>query len=267
MVCNSAGLEPRTEHCVSSGPATMENLKQRKSSFSCLAQRVSRRRTSSARRRSTGIVWSCFHHGVPSTVKWKCHVFLFLLVIVSACTYGKDLEMVMFLASQNAMSINYQGRDGHTCETTSSLHQKIHEKKSKWNTLPSCETQLLLPAPAVFWPPSHLYLWPAMTLSALHSACFHGHIRLVQFLLDSGADMNLVACDPSRSSGEKDEQTCLMWAYEKGLQCESCHIDAFKASPPQFHSGSEPGLRLPWLVHLCKKRVIALFKLLPSGGR
>lgn len=84
-----------------------------------------------------------------------------------------------------------------------------------------------------------------MTLSALHSACFHGHIRLVQFLLDSGADMNLVACDPSRSSGEKDEQTCLMWAYEKGLQCESCHTDAFKAGPPHSHSGSEPGLRLP----------------------
>ncbi|XP_026160689.1 serine/threonine-protein kinase TNNI3K isoform X2 [Mastacembelus armatus] len=32
----------------------------------------------------------------------------------SACTYGKDLEMVKFLLSQNAMSINYQGRDGHT---------------------------------------------------------------------------------------------------------------------------------------------------------
>ncbi|XP_034162534.1 serine/threonine-protein kinase TNNI3K isoform X3 [Pangasianodon hypophthalmus] len=53
-------------------------------------------------------------------------------------------------------------------------------------------------------------------VDGLHSACFHGHIRLVQFLLDSGADMNLVACDPSRSSGEKEEQTCLMWAYEKG---------------------------------------------------
>ncbi|CAG01450.1 unnamed protein product [Tetraodon nigroviridis] len=85
---------------------------------------------------------------------------------VTTCVhYGKDLEMVKFLLSQNAMSINHQGRDGHT---------------------------------------------------ALHSACFHGHIRLVQFLLDNGADMNLVACDPSRSSGEKDEQTCLMWAYEKG---------------------------------------------------
>ncbi|XP_028918705.1 serine/threonine-protein kinase TNNI3K isoform X2 [Ornithorhynchus anatinus] len=52
--------------------------------------------------------------------------------------------------------------------------------------------------------------------TGLHSACYHGHIRLVQFLLDIGADMNLVASDPSRSSGEKDEQTCLMWAYEKG---------------------------------------------------
>ncbi|NXP93955.1 TNI3K kinase, partial [Passerina amoena] len=52
--------------------------------------------------------------------------------------------------------------------------------------------------------------------TGLHCACYHGHIRLVQFLLDNGADMNLVACDPSRSSGEKDEQTCLMWAYEKG---------------------------------------------------
>ncbi|GCC17738.1 hypothetical protein chiPu_0020645, partial [Chiloscyllium punctatum] len=32
----------------------------------------------------------------------------------SSCTYGKDLELVKFLISQNAMSINHQGRDGHT---------------------------------------------------------------------------------------------------------------------------------------------------------
>lgn len=68
--------------------------------------------------------------------------------------------------------------------------------------------------------------------SALHSACLHGHIRLVQFLLDSGADMNLVACDPSRSSGEKDEQTCLMWAYEKGAK-ESFHNQAYPTPAPQ----------------------------------
>lgn len=61
-----------------------------------------------------------------------------------------------------------------------------------------------------------LFVPPILIFKGLHSACYHGHIRLVQFLLDNGADMNLVACDPSRSSGEKDEQTCLMWAYEKG---------------------------------------------------
>uniref|UniRef100_A0A452TK53 Serine/threonine-protein kinase TNNI3K n=2 Tax=Ursus TaxID=9639 RepID=A0A452TK53_URSMA len=94
------------------------------------------------------------------------HISLFLLLyFCSACTYGKSIDLVKFLLDQNVISINHQGRDGHT---------------------------------------------------GLHSACYHGHIRLVQFLLDNGADMNLVACDPSRSSGEKDEQTCLMWAYEKG---------------------------------------------------
>lgn len=105
--------------------------------------------------------------------------------------------------------------------------------------------------PISFQKPSYdlrlwLYLLPVMTLSALHSACFHGHIRLVQFLLDSGADMNLVACDPSRSSGEKDEQTCLMWAYEKGLPRR-----------PTDRSHFISGLNLR----------VALFKLLPSGGR
>lgn len=49
----------------------------------------------------------------------------------------------------------------------------------------------------------------------------------MQFLLDNGADMNLVACDPSRSSGEKDEQTCLMWAYEKGAKRSFNHEGAF----------------------------------------
>lgn len=49
----------------------------------------------------------------------------------------------------------------------------------------------------------------------------------MQFLLDNGADMNLVACDPSRSSGEKDEQTCLMWAYEKGAKKSFNHRVVF----------------------------------------
>lgn len=28
---------------------------------------------------------------------------------------------------------------------------------------------------------------------ALHSACYHGHLRVVQFLLDNGADQSLTA--------------------------------------------------------------------------
>lgn len=103
--------------------------------------------------------------------------------------------MVKFLLSQNAMSINYQGRDGHTGESRLLIDLLISLQCTEF----------------------HYYLCVLWCCLALHSACFHGHIRLVQFLLDSGADMNLVACDPSRSSGEKDEQTCLMWAYEKGL--------------------------------------------------
>ncbi|KAK3601000.1 hypothetical protein CHS0354_008110 [Potamilus streckersoni] len=54
--------------------------------------------------------------------------------------------------------------------------------------------------------------------TALHSACFHGHIRVVQFLLENGADMNLVASvsDQNGGSEKREEQTALMWAYEKG---------------------------------------------------
>ncbi|XP_064617011.1 serine/threonine-protein kinase TNNI3K-like [Liolophura sinensis] len=54
--------------------------------------------------------------------------------------------------------------------------------------------------------------------TALHSACYHGHIRLVQFLLENGADMNLVASvsDQNGGSEKKEEQTPLMWAYERG---------------------------------------------------
>lgn len=32
----------------------------------------------------------------------------------SACTYGKNIELVKFLLDQNVVSINHQGRDGHT---------------------------------------------------------------------------------------------------------------------------------------------------------
>ncbi|GAB1288263.1 Serine/threonine-protein kinase TNNI3K [Apodemus speciosus] len=79
--------------------------------------------------------------------------------------------------------------------------------------------------------------------TGLHSACYHGHIRLVQFLLDNGADMNLVACDPSRSSGEKDEQTCLMWAYEKGHDAIVTLLKHYKRAQDELpcNEYSQPG--------------------------
>ncbi|CAC5417201.1 TNNI3K [Mytilus coruscus] len=54
--------------------------------------------------------------------------------------------------------------------------------------------------------------------TALHSACDHGHIRIVQFLLEWRADMNLVAQIVDQKDGNEkiEEQTALMWANEQG---------------------------------------------------
>ncbi|XP_012934991.1 serine/threonine-protein kinase TNNI3K [Aplysia californica] len=54
--------------------------------------------------------------------------------------------------------------------------------------------------------------------TALHSACYHGHLRCVQFLLENRGDMNLVAAasDQSGDSEKREEQTALMWAFERG---------------------------------------------------
>ena len=58
-----------------------------------------------------------------------------------------------------------------------------------------------------------------MIFSALHSACYHGHLRVVQYLLEKGADINLVASvsDQNGGSEKREEQTPLMWAYEEGM--------------------------------------------------
>ncbi|XP_068228966.1 serine/threonine-protein kinase TNNI3K-like isoform X1 [Palaemon carinicauda] len=50
----------------------------------------------------------------------------------------------------------------------------------------------------------------------LHSACYHGNSRLVQLLLSHGADTNITAHDRNNNSDKRDEQTPLMWAYERG---------------------------------------------------
>ncbi|XP_071525007.1 serine/threonine-protein kinase TNNI3K-like isoform X2 [Panulirus ornatus] len=50
----------------------------------------------------------------------------------------------------------------------------------------------------------------------LHSACYHGHTRIVQLLLSHGADINLTAHDRFFIYEKKEEQTPLMWAYDRG---------------------------------------------------
>uniref|UniRef100_A0A667W9K4 Serine/threonine-protein kinase TNNI3K n=1 Tax=Myripristis murdjan TaxID=586833 RepID=A0A667W9K4_9TELE len=102
--------------------------------------------------------------------------------------------------------------------------------------------------------------------TALHSACFHGHIRLVQFLLDSGADMNLVACDPSRSSGEKEEQTCMMWAYEKGHDAIVTLLKHYKRPDDSpCNEYSQPGGGESPSYHHCEKADVLLLRAsLPS---
>lgn len=40
-----------------------------------------------------------------------------MLYFCSACTYGKSIDLVKFLLDQNVISINHQGRDGHTGKT------------------------------------------------------------------------------------------------------------------------------------------------------
>ncbi|KAK7079735.1 Serine/threonine-protein kinase tnni3k, partial [Halocaridina rubra] len=50
----------------------------------------------------------------------------------------------------------------------------------------------------------------------LHSACYHGHTRLVQLLLSHGADPNITTHDRNNNSDKREEQTPLMWAYERG---------------------------------------------------
>ncbi|KAH9512436.1 Serine/threonine-protein kinase tnni3k [Bulinus truncatus] len=81
--------------------------------------------------------------------------------------------------------------------------------------------------------------------TALHSACYHGHIRCVQFLLENRADMNLVAAvsDQSGDSEKREEQTALMWAYERGFDSIVTLLKHYKRPSDDSACGdySQPG--------------------------
>ncbi|KAK3756388.1 hypothetical protein RRG08_038877 [Elysia crispata] len=81
--------------------------------------------------------------------------------------------------------------------------------------------------------------------TALHSACYHGHLRCVQFLLENRADMTCVAAvsDQSGDSEKREEQTALMWAYERGYDDIVTLLKHYKRPSDESACGdySQPG--------------------------
>ena len=82
--------------------------------------------------------------------------------LLAACTAGRSLELVGFLLRQPEVDPNYQAMDGHTGEAFHPLQSTEYPDERIFNL-------------------------------ALHSACFHGHLRIVQYLLENGADQSLTA--------------------------------------------------------------------------
>ncbi|CAJ0914915.1 unnamed protein product, partial [Ranitomeya imitator] len=108
----------------------------------------------------------------------------------SACTYGKNLELIKFLLDQNVLNINHQGRDGHTVRERSSgvvtLLLVTLQNAGEFSEIALRVLPRTHPSGSV----------PARQRSRHES----GRQRSQQI-----------------ERGEKDEQTCLMWAYEKVL--------------------------------------------------
>ncbi|GFO12240.1 serine/threonine-protein kinase tnni3k-like [Plakobranchus ocellatus] len=81
--------------------------------------------------------------------------------------------------------------------------------------------------------------------TALHSACYHGHLRCVQFLLENRADMTCVAAvsDQSGDSEKREEQTALVWAYERGYDDIVTLLKHYKRPSDESACGdySQPG--------------------------
>ena len=115
-----------------------------------------------------------------------------------------------------------QGRDGHTGECDLAFMCLVNR----------LQLNLLIMATAVIMqsvllgPVAVMYRWPLYRVTViagytlvgivlgLHSACYHGHVEVVQFLLENGANAHLMA--RGQESDQVYDESCLMWAYEKG---------------------------------------------------
>ncbi|VDP06223.1 unnamed protein product [Soboliphyme baturini] len=92
--------------------------------------------------------------------------------------------------------------------------------------------------------------------TALHSACYNGHLAVVQFLLDNGADPTISArfgtakstvCNGNSFDGEadmshQDDQTPIVWAYERG---HDSIVTFMKCYRPEGDDGSYVPLPSP----------------------
>ena len=77
--------------------------------------------------------------------------------------------------------------------------------------------------------------------TALHSACYQGHIDIVHNLLERGADINLLARSCKNSlltvQEEYEEQTCLHWAYERGHDDIMTLLKHFRREDDEYSRG------------------------------
>ncbi|VDM78118.1 unnamed protein product, partial [Strongylus vulgaris] len=152
----------------------------------------------------------------------------------AACTGGKSIELIAYLMKQPGVDPNYQGQDGHT---------------------------------------------------ALHSACYHGHLQIVQYLLENGADQSLAARTNERptnpqgapqstfaaaimalnrpetlsgiSSRDSDQQTPVIWAYEKGHDRIVALLKQYANKRPDADDQQTPVI---WAYEKGHDRIVALLK-------
>uniref|UniRef100_A0A0N4ZEU3 Protein kinase domain-containing protein n=1 Tax=Parastrongyloides trichosuri TaxID=131310 RepID=A0A0N4ZEU3_PARTI len=102
--------------------------------------------------------------------------------------------------------------------------------------------------------------------SALHSACYHGHIRIVQYLLDNGADQNIVAksleVDNGSSYYRPSSIFSLMRLDSNGSLNTSSKSSSLSAVDDSSYVSQQQPLQTPiiWAYEKGHDQIVALLK-------